>query len=137
MARLLQEPDQGADAEFEVLQVELLIGSMDVVVGEAEAHHDAGQAEVTIEVADDGDGAAGADEDGVFAPDFVEGAGGGLDVLVVDRDQAGVAGVDETDVDVNTGGSDLFDVALVLREGFCGVIPGTRRMETLARPWRG
>ena len=102
------------------LKIELLVGGVDVVVGKAEAHHDAGQAEVAVEVADDGNGAAGADEDGVFAPDFVKSARGGLDVLVVDGNQAGVAGVDEADVDVDAGGGNLFDVALVLREGLGG-----------------
>ena len=98
------------------MKIELLVRGVDVVVGEAKAHHHTGQAEVAVEVADDGNGSAGSDEHGVFAPDFVQGVRGGLDVLVVHRDEAGVAGVDEADINVDAGGGDLFDIALVLSE---------------------
>ena len=99
-------------AQLEVLEVELLVGGVDVVVGQAEAHHDAGHAEMAVEVADDGNGAAGADEDRLLAPDLMERARGGLDVRIVDADQAGVAGVNQPHLDIDAGGGDLFDVAL-------------------------
>jgi hypothetical protein len=61
-ARLLQEANQRLDAQLEVLQMELLVRGVDVVVGQTEAHHHTGRAQVTIEVADDGDRPAGADK---------------------------------------------------------------------------
>src|SRR5579872_6315515 len=117
-ACLLQESDQGTDSQLEVLQTELFVGCMDVVVGKAEAHHHAGKAQVAIEVADDGNGAAGTDKDGVFAPDFMQCVSGGLDVLVVNRNETRVTGVNEAHLHVNAGRRDLFDVVLVLGEGF-------------------
>ncbi len=116
-ASLLQKADQRLDSELEVFEIELFVGGVDVVVGQAEAHHHAGQAEVAVKVADDRNRPAGADEDCVFAPDLVEGAGGGLDVGVVDRNEAGVAGVNQPHVDVDAGRGNLLNVAFVLREG--------------------
>src|ERR1035437_1633364 len=89
-AGFFQEADDGFDAQLEVLEVEFFVGGVDAVVGQAEAHHDAGHAQIAIKIANDGDGAAGADKDRVFSPDLFEGAGGGLDEGVVDADQAGV-----------------------------------------------
>src|ERR1035437_9719950 len=53
----------GFDATIEVRQVELLVGRMQVVVGESETHHDAGDAQVAVEDAHDRDGPAAADVD--------------------------------------------------------------------------
>src|ERR1035441_881408 len=75
-ASLFQEADHRFDAQLEVFQVELLVGGVDVVVGQAEAHHDAGNAQMAVKIADDGDGAAGADEDRLLAPDLAKGGGG-------------------------------------------------------------
>src|SRR5205823_5333419 len=43
------------DAPMEVRQMEFLIGRMQVVVRQAEPHHDAGNAEIPVEHADDRD----------------------------------------------------------------------------------
>src|SRR5581483_2925527 len=53
-------------------------------------------------------------------PDLVQSSCCGLNVRVVDRNEARIAGVDEADVDVNTGWGNGFDVALVLRKRFGG-----------------
>src|ERR1039458_170982 len=79
-AGLLQETHHRFDSQLEVFQAKLLVGGVDVVVGEAEAHHDAGNAQMAVKVADDGDGAAGADEDRLLAPDYAQGGGGSLNV---------------------------------------------------------
>ena len=86
VCRFFQETHDRFDPQFEVLQVELLVGGVNVVVGQAEAHHHAGHAEMAVEVADDGDGAAGADKDRVLAPDLVQRARGRLDVGIVDAE---------------------------------------------------
>src|ERR1700690_4186102 len=49
----LQVSGDGFDAAVEVRQVELLVRRVQIVVGESEAHHDAGDAEVAVEDADD------------------------------------------------------------------------------------
>src|ERR1039458_10213041 len=56
-----EEADDGLDAAIEVVEVEFLVGGVEVVVGQAEAHEDGGRAERADEVADDGDGAAAAE----------------------------------------------------------------------------
>src|ERR1035437_8184791 len=125
-AGFFQEADDRFNAQLEVLEVEFFVGGVEAVVGQAEAHHDAGHAQIAIKIANDGDGAAGADKDCVFAPDLFEGASGGLDEGVVDADQAGVAGADQTPLDLDAGGSDLLDEALVECEGFGGSHAGNQ-----------
>src|SRR5271169_3106402 len=71
-ADLLQESNQRHDAQLEVLQMVLLVGSVDVVVRQAKAHHHAGSAQVAVKVAHDGDGAAGTDENRILAPHLVQ-----------------------------------------------------------------
>src|SRR5207249_1900061 len=46
------------DPSVEVRQVELLVGSVQIVVRKSEAHHDAGDAQVFVEHADDRDAPA-------------------------------------------------------------------------------
>ena len=112
-AGLFQKTHDRFDAQLEVFQVELFVGGVDVVVGEAEAHHHAGNAQIAVKIADDGDGAAGADEDRLLAPDLAQGGGGSLNVGVIDPDQTGVAGVNQADLNIDAGGGDLLDVVLV------------------------
>ena len=88
VCRLLQKPDQRFDSQLEVLQVKLLVGRVQVVVRQAEAHHHAGQAEMPVKVAHNGDRSARADEDRVLAPHFVQRPRGRLDVRIVDGNQA-------------------------------------------------
>jgi len=117
LAGLLQEAHDRFDAQIEVLQVELFVGGVDVVVGQAEAHHDAGDAEMAVKVADDGDGAAGADEDRLLAPNLFQRPRGRLDVGVVDGNQAGVAGVNQAHFDIDAGGGDLLHIGFVEGKG--------------------
>ena len=116
----LEEADDRLDAAMKVVQVELLVWGVEVVVGEAEAHEDGGNAERADEVSDDGNGTAAADEDGVLAPDVLEGGGGGLDEGVVGRDDDGIAGVDEADVRGDAGRGDLRNEGLEGGEGVGG-----------------
>src|SRR4029077_11733238 len=78
-AVLLEEAGYGADAEEVVFDFVLLVRRVEPVVGESEAHQDGRDAEVRGEIADDRDGASGANEDSLLAEDFAEGAGGGPD----------------------------------------------------------
>src|SRR5215471_880465 len=61
--KLLEVPDNALDPAIEVRDVELLVGGVEVVVGQSETHHDAGNLEHVLEVGDDGNAAAGANED--------------------------------------------------------------------------
>ena len=101
-ARLLHESDQRANPQFEVLQLELLIRRVDVVVGKPKAHHHARQPKVPVEIADDRNRAAGADEDRVLAPDLVQRMRRRLDVFVVDRNETCIARVDQPDINIDT-----------------------------------
>src|SRR6476620_4711188 len=71
-ARRLRERAQdsrpGADALVEALQVVLLVRRMDVVVVEAEADQEAVEAERALEIRDDRDRGAGADQQRLVAP---------------------------------------------------------------------
>ena len=57
---VLQEADDRLDAPMEVGEEKLLIGRMEVVVGQAKAHQDARNAQLADEVADNRNGAAAA-----------------------------------------------------------------------------
>src|SRR5947199_6939468 len=104
--QLLKEADDALNSRIEIRDVEFFVGRVQVVVGQAEAHHDAGDLERLFEVGDDGDGAAAADVDRVFAEDVAHGGGGGLHIFIVGRDDDGVGGAPELDVDINPFGRD-------------------------------
>src|ERR1017187_2964457 len=89
-----QVAGDGFDAAIEVRQVELLVGGVQVVVGESEAHHDAGDAEVAVEDADDGDGTAAAYVDRLLAELLLEGLGRGVDIGIVGVGERGRAARD-------------------------------------------
>src|SRR5882757_5479566 len=63
-----QNPRPGADALVEALEVVLLVRRMDVVVVEAEANQQAVEAERLLEIRDDRDRGAGADQKRLLAP---------------------------------------------------------------------
>src|SRR5271157_142117 len=69
----LEEPDDRLNPAIKVRDVELLVRRVQVVVGQAHAHHDAGNLQVLVELGDDGNGAAGADVHRVFSEDFMHG----------------------------------------------------------------
>jgi hypothetical protein len=71
---------------MEVWDMELLVGGVQVVVGQAEAHHDAGNLEDVLEVGDDRNRSAAADEDRLFFKRVVQRIGRRLDVWVVGAD---------------------------------------------------
>src|SRR5258708_22044251 len=89
--QFLEEPDDRLDPAIEIRDVELLIRSVQVVVGQAKAHHHAGNLQYVLEIGDDGNRAAGANEYRVFFEDFMHGLRGGLDEAVVRRYDAGRA----------------------------------------------
>ena len=71
-AELLEEAADRFDPAVEVRNMELLVGRVQVVVGQAEAHHDAGNLQHVLEVGDDGNRTAAADEDRLFLEDVVQ-----------------------------------------------------------------
>src|SRR5579864_5500790 len=77
--QLFEEVGDGHDAPVIVFETVFLVGRVEAVVGEAEAHQDRRDVQVVGEVADHGDGAAAASEYGWLAQHIGEGAGGGLD----------------------------------------------------------
>src|SRR5271165_1150619 len=122
--QLFKEENEGLDAAIEVGEVELFVGSVEVVVRKAKAHHDGRNLQVPLEVTNNGDRSTGADEDSVLVPDLFEGARGGLDVRVVGANDDGLAGMDEADVEFDAIWLQRFDIALVLGEGLLRILVG-------------
>src|SRR5271165_908261 len=83
LAQLLKEQTDRLDPAMEVRDVELLVGCVQVVVRQAEAHHHAGNLQLILEVSDDRDRAAGANEYRVFLERVVQRFRSRLDVFVV------------------------------------------------------
>src|SRR5258708_36746859 len=82
------------DSAEEIWEMKLFVGGMQVVVGQAEAHHDAGNAQVLIECRDDRDGTAGADVHRVFAEHLTHRFRCRLDETIVGIHQRWRGGVD-------------------------------------------
>src|SRR4051812_39393298 len=91
-----QNPRPGADALVEALEVILLVRRMDVVVVETEADQQAVEAERALEIRDDRDRGAGADQQRLLAPFLGQRAFGSRQRLHVpverNRRPAGVLG---------------------------------------------
>lgn len=104
--------------------MELLVGGVAVVVGEAETHQDARDAERTQEETDDGDGAAGTDIDGLAAEGFGERRGGLGDERVTGVDDGGRGGVVEAELGGDAGRGGGGDGGAELVDGFQGVLVG-------------
>src|ERR1700761_1106980 len=68
LRKLRQNPRPGADALVEALEVVLLVRRMDVVVVEAEADQQRVQSQRLLEVGDDRDRGAGAEQYRLLAP---------------------------------------------------------------------
>src|SRR5579864_175750 len=82
-AEFLEEAADGFDPAIEVRNVELLVGGVQVVVGQTEAHHHAWNLQHVLEVGDDGNGSSAANEDCLFFERVVQRFGGSLDVRIV------------------------------------------------------
>src|SRR5260370_39611508 len=106
-SELLEEANDRLNPAIEIWDVEFFVGSVEVVVGKAEAHHHAGQLEDVLEVGDDRDRSSGANEDRIFLKDLVQGFGGGLDKTIVGVHHARRAFAMHLDADVDAFGREL------------------------------
>src|SRR5258705_3132 len=84
-SQLFKKQANRLNPAVKVRDVKLLVGGVQVVVGETEAHHDAGNLQHILKIGDDRNRSAGADEHRVFLEDVMHGIGGGLDIAVVGR----------------------------------------------------
>src|SRR5439155_18191912 len=113
-AQQLEIPPHGLDAAVEIRQVELLVGSVEVVVRQAKAHHDYGNVQVIVEQSGDGNGAAGAHVDGLLLEDLLHRLSGGFDVTVLGRDHGGGRRADEACLGRDAARRELLDVSGIL-----------------------
>src|SRR5271165_137884 len=123
-SQLLEEAADGFDAVVEVGDVELLVGGVEVVVGEAEAHHHAGNFQHVLKVGDDGNRAAAANEDRIFLEGVVQGFGGGFDVGIVGADHGGRTLAPDFDGGFDALGRELLHKGRVLFQDVIGILVG-------------
>ena len=64
LSHFLKEPANGFNPVMEVWNVKLFVGSVQIVIGQAEAHHDAGDLQTILKVSDNGNRTTAADEYG-------------------------------------------------------------------------
>ena len=83
LAELFEEPTDCFDSAVEIRDVELLVRGVQIVVGEAEAHHDAGNLQNILEVGHNRNRPAAADEHRVLLECVMQRLRRSLDVLVV------------------------------------------------------
>src|SRR5579859_4135597 len=123
------EADGLANEMVEVGDMVFLVGRVEVVVGQAGAHENDWHVQDAIEEGTNGDGPAGALEDGRSAPLLFKRLLSGAHVDIVQRDEHGVAAVDQLDIHANTGRAQLRDALLQQRQDISGTQP---RRETQA-----
>src|SRR5437667_2474972 len=121
-AHLFEEQTDGLDAAVEIWDVELLVGSVQIVIWQAEAHHHAGNLQHVLKVGYDGNRATGADEDRLLLKDIVQRFCSGLDVLIIDADHARRALSPHLDLYVDTLWRNLLYVVRVLLENVIRVL---------------
>src|SRR5277367_3818421 len=100
----------GADALVEALQVVLLVWRMDVVVVETEADQQRVETERLLEVGDDRDRGAGADQNRLLAPLLRQRLAGGAERLHVPRQRDGGRGRMVAELDLAVAGDARGDV---------------------------
>src|SRR5579863_7517807 len=93
---------------MEVRNVELLVGGVQIVVRQTEAHHHAGNLKHILKIGHDWNRAAGANEDRVFLKHFVHGFGGGLYKFIVGANHAGWTFTPHFDFGFDALGRELF-----------------------------
>src|SRR2546425_1872964 len=119
---LFEEQTDGLDAAVEIWDVELLVGSVQIVIWQAEAHHHAGDLQHVLEIGYDGNRAAGADEHRLLLKDIVQRFCSGLDVLVIGANHARRALAPHPDLYVDALGRNLLYVVRVLLENVIRVL---------------
>src|SRR5580658_9808908 len=122
---------------MKVGDVEFFVGSVEVIVGQAEAHHYAGNFQDVLEVSDNRDGAAAADEDCFFLECIVQGFGGGFDVAVVGTNYAGRALAPDFDLRLDAFGRQLLHEGGVLLEDLVRILVGNKAHGNLGLRFRG
>src|SRR3954468_18452547 len=86
--QLLKKSADRLNAAMKVRDVELLVGSMQIVVRQSEAHHHAGDLQHVLKVGDDRNRAARPDEHRILLEGVMQRLGCRLDVLVVGANHA-------------------------------------------------
>ena len=129
----LKEPDDRLNPAIKVGDVKFFVGSMQVVVRQAEAHHYAGQLQYVLKFGHNRNRAAGAYEDRVFLEDVMQGRSGGLDVRVVGADNARRPFAVDFNFSLNALGGQLLDVAGIFFQDGVGVLVGHQPHGDLGR----
>ena len=109
---MLIESDNRLDALVEVVEAVVLVGRVDGVFAEAEAHQDGFDAEHFLEPRDNRDGAARAHWDGQFAVGVHIGGFGGLVSRQVDGTAVGLSAMQRRDLHRDVIGSVLLKIVL-------------------------
>src|SRR5579862_4507171 len=91
---LFEEMSKSADTVKVVADFVFLVGGMQAVVGETEAHQDGGDTDVLCKIPNNRDRAAGAGVDGGLTEDVAEGFGGDADSRVIRVDHQAGAGAE-------------------------------------------
>src|SRR5579884_2637689 len=114
----LQVPPYRGDAVEEIRQVKFFVGSMQIVVGQSETHHYAGNAGILFEDADDGDRSAGADVDGLFAKHLGHRLGRRLNKSIVCGNQRGSGRAEQGNLRPGSARRQFFHCSAELRIRF-------------------
>src|SRR5947209_2183442 len=85
-SQLLKKPNNRFNPAIKIRNMEFLVRRVQIVVGQSEAHHHAGNMQVLLDVGDNGNRSAAAHEDGLLAEDLLHCFLRSLNVRVVGAD---------------------------------------------------
>jgi hypothetical protein len=98
---------------MEIGNAEFLVWGMQVVIRQSKAHHDGGNFQTALKVADDWNGPAGANEDCVLLKDFVQSSRRSFHVWIVHADHDRIAGVNQSNIERDSLGTEGFHVFFI------------------------
>src|ERR1041385_5993853 len=104
--------------------MKLLVGSMQVVVGQTKTHHHAGGFKHILEIGDDRNRTARADKYSLLLKHIMQGFGSGFDVLVVGPDYASGTFAPDFDRGLNPLGGEFLHVVFVTLQDVIRVLVG-------------
>src|SRR5438067_6352848 len=85
-SQLLEEANNRFNSAIKVRDVELLVRRVQIIIGEAETHHDGGYLQVLLKIPHNGNRAATANVDGLFVEDLLHRFGGCFYKFIVSAD---------------------------------------------------
>ena len=136
-AQLLKKQANGFNPPVEIGNMKLLIGRVQIVIRQTEAHHHAGNLQHILKIRNDRNGTARSNKNRVLMKDFMHGLSCGLDVFVVRAYHAGWSLTPDLNLGLDPLGRQLFHVVGVSLENVIRILIRNQSHGNFCRRLRG